>query len=83
MNNKTYVPPKQTMEKIEILFRSKTNIFVGTLAVEIGYSLLKTEMIIDHLIDKRVLRYATPQEAKALGFDETYQILIKTSNQSL
>lgn len=76
MNNR-YVPSERTLEKINVLLRKVTYVFTGTLAVEIGYSLAKTEMIVNYLIDNNIIRYATPFECRALGFDETYQILIK------
>lgn len=77
MNNKAYIPSERTMEKIDTFFQTRSYVHVGTLAVEIGYSLLKTEMIIEHLIEIEKIRYATISEKRMLGLNDDHVVVKK------
>lgn len=75
--NKQYVPSERTMEKIDTFFQTRKYAHVGTLAVEIGYSLSKTEMIIEHLIEIEKIRYATISEKRMLGLNDDHVVVKK------
>jgi len=76
--------PESTFNKIVMLFhRSMRPLFLGQVSMDIGWSLERTEMMINCLIGKGVLRHASLSERTYLGVDANANIFALVEKPSL
>jgi hypothetical protein len=58
-------------------------VFLGHVAVEIGYSLARTEEFVNKLVDKGVLRHASREEVKFLDGEPGSNVFVLVSGSNL
>lgn len=78
--------PSGTLEHIVALFhRAARPVFLGQISNEIGWSLERTEIMLNELIDRGVLRRALPHELFMVGAIEGAHVftLVEKSSPGL
>jgi hypothetical protein len=76
--------PSENLDKITKLFhRCNRSLFLGEISSEIGWSLERTQMMVDVLVEKNVLRGATHDELRVLGVPTDTNVYVLVGRASL
>ena len=65
----TQINPDDVKKILKYLHRIHGPIFLGNISIEIGYSLLRTERIMEHMFDAGLVRLAKEEELRSIGAD--------------